>query len=230
MLNKGQIQVGDSGTRRQISYGDQSPATDAAPLTWNTGDVRYNVAAGLPAAQATRWICISGGTPGVWIEMFEAPFYALINRQFEFNTTPFNTQPWPVGQAIYAAAATDDWEFQGESPSIPLLCPLPGNPGGSAPGRGFILLSIFLRQNTFTTPTPNGLLFEVVDQAGNVVASGNLDAGGVTGAFTAASVSGLTFDTITGLTTRVTSAGGAGAAVDFSFVMVMQAGITLQAP
>lgn len=227
-LNKGQTQVGDSGTRRQISFGTQSPVADADPLTWNAGDIRIAVRDSSPGNLTSRWFCIAGGTPGLWLEVADAPSYTILERTYEFNKTPFNTQTWPVGQAIFAAAATDDWEFQGESPTLPLLAPLLQNPGASAPGRGFVLLQLYMRQNTFTTPTPNGLLFEVLDQAGNVVASGNINAGGVTGSIIAASVENITFDTITGLTTRVTSAGGAGAAIDFSFVAVLRAGIKLQ--
>lgn len=67
MLNKGKIQVGDSGTPAQISYGTQSPASDTTALTWNAGDFRYAV--GITSLSLVGWRCTVGGTPGTWADV-----------------------------------------------------------------------------------------------------------------------------------------------------------------
>ncbi len=63
-LNKGKQKVGASNT---ISYGNQSPASDATALTWTAGDFRFYV--GGTDAKQIGWRCTVGGTPGTWISI-----------------------------------------------------------------------------------------------------------------------------------------------------------------
>lgn len=66
MLNLGQIQVGGTGSPHQISYGDQSPDSDAVPLLWQTGDFRNYIG---DNPNILGWRCTAGGTPGTWVQI-----------------------------------------------------------------------------------------------------------------------------------------------------------------
>lgn len=222
-LNEGQIQVGDSGARRQISYGTQSPTADATPLPWNVGDLRINV---LADPTAIGWKCQVAGTPGTWVEIFLPRFDVTIQKQFEFNTTPQNAGSayWPVNTDFYAAAATNDWEFKGEAPTFPLLIPL-GDWNPPAAGRGFVIVDVYVRASVWSGGNQaDAILFEVVDEAGTVIGSGTINAGaGGTGYFRVISVPGLTF-TAAALTLRAHSSGAAGTATDFSLCATLSVG------
>lgn len=70
-LNKGKNQVGQVGSLNQISYGDQSPADDAVPLSWNVGDFRYYIGSN---TFTLGWRCVTAGTPGTWRQVSSGGF------------------------------------------------------------------------------------------------------------------------------------------------------------
>ncbi len=65
-LNLGKQQVGTVGAPNYISYGNQSPASDAVALTWVAGDFRFYMGTDLTII---GWRCTVAGTPGTWVQV-----------------------------------------------------------------------------------------------------------------------------------------------------------------
>ena len=65
-LNRGQYQIGAVGALNHVSYGNQSPASDATALAWQAGDYRFYIGTD---PKILGWRCTVAGTPGTWIQI-----------------------------------------------------------------------------------------------------------------------------------------------------------------
>lgn len=52
------------------TWGTVSPASDAVPTKWATGDLRFNSD---QTSNIVEWKCTAGGTPGTWVPIYGAP-------------------------------------------------------------------------------------------------------------------------------------------------------------
>lgn len=187
-LNLGKELVG-GGTC--ISYGIQSPALDAVPLTWTIGDRRYRVASGGPGGPSpldAYWVCIASGTPGVWVLIRVPTVQLLWELNYRFNgvnpvvADALTNDAWTfVDQDVWLAQTGPDVRLIGESGALALNgTPIPEGVPGSTPD--FIEVGVCLDLNLFTAPTVGGLQFTVVNQAGVTVATCDpINAGTTTG-------------------------------------------------
>lgn len=110
MLDKGKILVDPSGPT-SMSYGLQSPASDAVPLTWSLGDRRYRLGSGGssgPSAYTAYWVCIASGTPGTWVEVKvpQASIDLFLSYGMGFNSGAL-PQPPEASPSFYLRPDTD---------------------------------------------------------------------------------------------------------------------------
>ncbi len=148
----------DTGIPGATSYGYRSPADDTVPQSWRKGDVRYyqEVGASSQSKSVIKWVCIAAGTPGVW-QLVRLPYMLPILQQTCLYTGTFG-----FGGETFMAPATADWNQA--TPPVNIV-PMPPSIDleSASPGTGptFLSLCVYLTQNSWNTPQPNGLFFRV---------------------------------------------------------------------